>query len=123
MKHAISWFEIPSSNFDRAVKFYGNILGEPLRIEESGGIKNGVFPYVNNDANEAIGGAVVLNPHFKPSENGTCIYLDINGKLDEVLGREPHAGGKVLMPRTDIGFGLIALILDSEGNKVGLHTE
>ena len=122
MKHAINWFEIPSNDFDRAVKFYGDILGVPLHIEVLGGIPNGRFSYVNNEAHEAIGGAVVYDPRAKPGMTGTTPYLNCTGKLDDVLGRVPSAGGEVLLPNTNIGFGSIALIVDSEGNKIGLHS-
>ncbi len=122
MKHAINWFEIPSSDFDRAVTFYGMILDAPLRKEVFGGIPNGIFTYDQDDSGQAIGGAIVFEEHAKPGMSGTTPYLNCTGKLDAVLSRVEPAGGKVLLPKTDIGFGSIALIADSEGNRVGLHS-
>ena len=121
MKHAINWFEIPSNDFERAVTFYGAILDTPLHKEEIAGTSSAIFAYEQNEADEAIGGAVIYSAHVKPSMDGTIPYLNCNGKLDAVLGRVEAAGGKVLMPKIDIGFGHIALIADTEGNKVGLH--
>ncbi len=121
MKHALNWFEIPSTDFDRAVGFYSTILGEAVRKEVIGGMPNGILPYSGDDEH-AIGGAVVHDARVKPSQNGSTPYLNCNGKIDAVLARVPKAGGSVLLPRTDIGFGSIALILDSEGNRIGLHS-
>jgi uncharacterized protein len=119
---ALNWFEIPSVNFDRAVQFYGDILGKPLHQEVSGGIPNGVFPYEGGDDSYAIGGAVIYDERVKPSMGGTTPYLNCNGKLSEVVGRVEAAGGKLLLPTTPTGFGSIAIIVDSEGNRVGLHS-
>lgn len=58
---------------------------------------------------------------YRPSPDGAIVYLDAPG-LDAVLSRVERAGGKVVMPRTDIGEpGFIALVVDTEGNRVGLH--
>ena len=123
MKHALTWFEIPSLNFERAITFYTTILAAPLTIENNGPTPSAVFPYVNNDLRQAVGGAVIFDPRVKPTLDGAIVYLDCNGALDDVLARVPEAGGAVLLPRTDIGFGFIAVIRDSEGNRMGLHTE
>ena len=122
MKHAINWFEIPTANFDRAAAFYAEILGAPLRHETVGGLKNAVLFTEQNDAHEAVGGSIVYNPGLKPGDSGTVPYLNCDGALDSVVARVEPAGGKVLMPKTDIGFGFISLIRDSEGNKIGLHS-
>jgi len=121
MKNAINWFEIPSAEFERATAFYNTILDTQLRVEVFNGIPNAFFPYSGDDKN-AVGGAVVHNPFFKPSADGVVPYLNTTGVIDAVLARVEGAGGKVLMPKTDIGFGSIALILDSEGNRIGLHS-
>ncbi len=121
MKNAINWFEIPSTDFARATAFYNTILDVTLRVEVFGGIPNAVFSSSAND-HSIVGGAVVHNPFFKPAANGVVPYINATGVLDAVLSRVEGAGGKVLMPKTDIGFGSIAIILDSEGNRVGLHS-
>jgi uncharacterized protein len=119
---ALNWFEIPSVNFDRAVKFYSDILSKPLHREVFGGIPNGVLPYDSGDGSHAIGGAVIYDERVKPSMGGSTPYLNCNDQLHEVIGRVEAAGGKVLLPATSIGFGSIALIVDSEGNRIGLHS-
>ena len=121
MKSALNWFEIPSTNFERAVKFYGDILGQPLRRAEMGGTPNGVFPYEADEHDRAVGGSVIYDENVKPSASGVTIYLNCTGIIDEVLARVPKAGGQVLSPKIDTPVGSQAVILDSEGNRIALH--
>lgn len=122
MKHAINWFEIPAADFDRAVTFYNTILDESLRKEMVAGVPNGILPYEQDDSHNAIGGAVIFDERIKPGMSGIVPYLNCTGKLDAVLSRVPAAGGKVLMPAIQTQFGSIAMIMDSEGNRIGLHS-
>jgi predicted enzyme related to lactoylglutathione lyase len=118
--HAIHWFEIFVSDFERAVKFYQTMLGIELRRENEDGRPMAIF----KSSLEAVGGALVRQPGREPTESGALVYLDANGKLDASLARVEKAGGKVVMPKTDIGApGFIAMVRDSEGNLVGLHAE
>ncbi|MDD4447943.1 MAG: VOC family protein [Methanothrix sp.] len=121
MKNVVSWFDIPTEDFDRAVRFYSAILGKEIRVDFFMGQKYGFFPM---DGREGVGGDIVP-PEMgnKPSANGTRVYLSCEGVLDEVIARVEKAGGKIVMPRTKIGdAGWVALITDSEGNIVGLHS-
>jgi len=61
----------------------------------------------------------------KPSTEGTMVYLNANPAMDEVLGKVEAAGGKVMMPKTAISpeIGHMASFEDTEGNKVGLHSQ
>lgn len=117
MKNAISWFELPVLDLPRAQRFYEALLGAPLRAEVFAGLDMAIFPYQGG-----VGGALVHGERFRPSPDGAVVYLDVGDALDACLGRVGAAGGKVVMPRTDIGEpGFIAMILDPEGNRVGLH--
>ena len=52
------------------------------------------------------------------------IYLNANGRLDEAIAAVLPNGGKVLKPRHAIGpYGSRAIILDSEGNRIALHSD
>lgn len=121
MKNAITWFDIPTSDFDRAVKFYSKILGEEVKVSEHMGVKLGFFPM---EGMEGVGGDLVPpSEGRKPSADGVRVYLSCEGKLDAVLGRVEKAGGKILQPKFNIGEpGWIAIIRDTEGNTVGLHS-
>jgi predicted enzyme related to lactoylglutathione lyase len=122
MKNAISWFEIPSTNFERAIKFYETILSAKLRLEDSPDVKMAIFPY--EGVEDSVGGAVVYTKRLSPSDNGTLNYLCCGDDLTNNLSKVKEAGGKVIMPKTSIGpNGYIALFIDTEGNKVGLHSE
>jgi predicted enzyme related to lactoylglutathione lyase len=118
-KHAINWFELAVEDLDRARRFYEAVLGTELR-PETGDPRMVLFPSGGSDA---VGGALIKDDRRKPGP-GTLVYLNANGKLDECAERIEKAGGKVLLPKTDIGEpGHIVLLLDTEGNQVGLHAE
>lgn len=120
MSNALTWFEIPAVDMDRATKFYGTIFDIDLSADEemSPGYKMAMFP-----AEEGVGGALVSGEGYVPSDEGTVVYLNCGEDLAPVLGRVGGAGGQVLVPKTDIGEnGFFAFILDTEGNKVGLHS-
>ena len=121
MKNALNWFEIPATDFDRAATFYNTILAVELRRGMSNGVMNGVFPYESGDQ-RSVGGSLVYDPNVKPSRDGITVYLNVDGKIDAVLSRVANAGGQVMLPKTDMGMGFIAMIVDTEGNRVGLHS-
>jgi predicted enzyme related to lactoylglutathione lyase len=119
MKNVINWFEIPAVNLDRAARFWESVLQTTLRREKSPGAELAIFPH--GDQGEH-GGALVRRGG-KPSAVGTTVYLDANGDLDGAIARVEKAGGRVAVPKTDIGRdGFFAIVVDSEGNAVGLHS-
>jgi predicted enzyme related to lactoylglutathione lyase len=116
----VVWCEIPSSNLDRAIAFYANILDTPLiKREIFGSNPIAVFPYEY----PAISGCLVESTDARPTCDGVLVYLNCDGKLDEVLARVAAAGGAIAEPKTALppGMGFGAKIVDSEGNRVGLH--
>ena len=121
MDNPLRWFEIATTNLDRAVAFYQNILAIELRREHFGAGEMAIFPY----AEPYPSGALVAMPQLQPRDNDTLVYLDGGADLNVVLARIPAAGGQVVMEKTDIGkdIGHIALFIDSEGNRVGLYSK
>jgi predicted enzyme related to lactoylglutathione lyase len=120
MKSAVNWFEIPVAQLDRAAQFYEAILQTKLKRERFGEQDLAIL----TAEEPGVAGALVLDPKRKPNVDGTLVYLNANGRIDSVVDRVASAGGKVLLPKTDIGQpGFIALIRDTEGNCVGLHSE
>lgn len=115
---AISWFEIPADDLERAVWFYESVLQQSLRRESMGPAQMAVFPYQD----PGIGGCVVKSHNMVPATGGSVIYLHTD-KLDETLQRVTRAGGKIVLDKTALpeGMGAYAHIVDSEGNRVGLH--
>ena len=123
MANAVSWFEIPVTDMDRAVSFYNTILGTKLDTDTPGpdGYKMAMIP-VNLEAGD-IGGALIRGEGYVPTHQGALVYLNGGDDLSVALGKVEGAGGKVLMPKTGIGEdGFYAYFEDSEGNKVGLHS-
>lgn len=116
MKNAINWFEIPSKDFSRAVQFYSQILGEPLQDMCTQTQSYASFPH---ERMGGVGGAVSGG---KCREN-TIVYLNAGDDLNGVLSKVEGNGGKILTPKTSIEpYGFIAIIQDTEGNQVGLHS-
>ena len=123
MKSAISWFEIPATNLGRASKFYETIFGISLIPMDLPDIKMRMFPV--EDQMTDIGGAIVDSGGFhKPSAtDGPLIYLNGNPDVQKVLDKVEAAGGSIMMPKTEISpeYGFMAVIIDTEGNRIGLH--
>ncbi len=94
MNNSINWFDIPAVDFQRAVTFYETIFGVTLHQEALGGTMNGIFPADE----QGITGAVCQGEGYAPSADGAIVYLNANGKLDDILSRVEVAGGKVLRP-------------------------
>jgi hypothetical protein len=117
--NTLTWFEIPVLDMDRAARFYETLLECQIRKEIFGGLPNGIFVTADE---KALTGSLVQGEHYIPNAAGAVVYMNVTGKLDAVLGRVQSAGGQVALPKTSIGpRGFFAWILDSEGNRVGLH--
>lgn len=124
--NVITWFEIPVSDIDRAKEFYEAILDIDM-VKRADGEDEAVFFPFNPNVVQATSGRVtgVLSKSARnsPSGNGTVVYINASPDIQEVLDRVEQAGGKIIAPNTLIPAGFIAVILDTEGNKVGLHAE
>jgi predicted enzyme related to lactoylglutathione lyase len=121
--HAINWFEIPVADFDRAKKFYETIFEYQMPENMMGEARMGFLLY--NFQEGGRGGAIVHQPHFHtPAVNGTLVYLNCDPDLQKVADRVENAGGKVTKQKTEVapGLGFWALIEDTEGNRVALHS-
>lgn len=117
MAHIVDWFEIPSTDFDRAVGFYSTIFDQTIPTEDFVGIPHGFL----SDADGLRYGAIIHDAATPPGNAGTLIYFHADN-LDHVLGRVEAAGGTIAMPKQDLGeIGKIAVVLDTEGNRIGLH--
>jgi predicted enzyme related to lactoylglutathione lyase len=122
-KHAISWFEIPTIDIDRAQRFYEAIFGITMIPMDNPHLKMRIFP-IEDMMN--VSGALTYNAEFyKPSvTDGPLIYLNGNPDVQNVLDKIEAAGGKILVPKTQISpeHGYMAIFADTEGNRVGLHS-
>lgn len=121
--NALNWFEIPASDIQRAKSFYENIFGIDMGdTTEMMGMHMAFFPAFDGK----VSGGLVQSETHKPSQDGSLVYLNANeAGMDNVLDRIPSAGGQVAMPKTHISpeIGYMAFFIDSEGNKVALHSQ
>ena len=124
MQNAISWFEIPATDLDRAQKFYETIFGITMMPMDMPNIKMRMFPL--DDMMTQVGGALCDSGGFhKPSAtDGPLIYLNANPDVQNVLDKVEVAGGKIMVPKTEISpeYGFMGVFTDTEGNRIGLHS-
>lgn len=120
MKNFVSIFEIPALDIKRAVNFYGAILDIKIELMDMLDMKMGVFPIVD----QVTFGVIVQGEGHIPSTKGVTIYLNGGNDLQVILDRVEKSGGKVVASKTphadDSGF--FALFIDTEGNRLGLHS-
>ncbi len=80
----------------------------------------GLLPHTGTNAS----GCLVVDPQNKPSREGPLIYLSVHERLDAAIQAAAENGGQVLAAKHSIGpYGFRAIIVDSEGNRVALHSE
>jgi len=120
-RHQVVWFDIPVRDIDRAVRFYSAVLGTHLKKEQAGpGMAMAMLPH----ADGFVGGCLVQSADARPSETGPLLYLNTDGRLDDAVRAVEMHGGTVLSARHSIApFGFRAIVLDSEGNRVALHSQ
>jgi predicted enzyme related to lactoylglutathione lyase len=121
MQNAITWFEIPVADIDRAQAFYETVLARKLRREDFGGETLAIFPHDK----PGTGGALQAGANGSArAGTGIRIYLDCGPSIDAVLARIEAAGGQIASPKAALppGMGFIAHLRDTEGNEVGLHS-
>ena len=120
----LCWTDIPVTNLDRAIKFYSAVLGKDVKRLSEGGMEYGLLPHEESNASGCLcirsdSGGV----DNRPSANGPLVYLLVEGRLDEAVEAARANGGKILRARQQIGeHGVRAVIIDSEGNRIALHT-
>ena len=122
MSNSITWFEIPVTDLDRAMAFYATVTGRSLTRMDF--MVTGQQDAVFDATDEAdLKGALVKSDRILPSAQGSLVYLNVGTGLDQCLTRATQAGGSVVQPKTALppGMGFFAHIIDTEGNRVGVH--
>lgn len=123
MHHALSWFEVPVADFERAKRFYSAIFDYAMPEMTFGPVRMGFFLHERDKG--GIGGAIVHNSTFyRPHADGPKVYLNGGRDLGVVLARVEGAGGQVVIAKRAIGpgMGYMALFKDTEGNELALHS-
>ncbi|GBF22532.1 glyoxalase-like domain protein [Arenibacter sp. NBRC 103722] len=120
MNSYVSIFEIPATDISRAINFYKEILGVEIERLEFPGMEMGLFPYQD----QMVTGVIMKGEGYEPSAKGVTIYLNGGDNLQTILDKVEGNGGKIIVPKSLHAdeSGYYALFLDSEGNKMGLHS-
>ena len=116
----VGWVDIPVSDVERAAKFYRAVLAIEVQVETFGEQQVGVLQHGPGN-----GGCLVkpMDPSWTPSRNGVLIYLGAEGRIRDAVAQVKAQGGEVLEDVNSIGpHGFRAVIVDSEGNRVALHS-
>jgi uncharacterized protein len=117
--NTVCWTDIPVTNLDRAIQFYSAMFGQPVTKESGPGFEFGLLPH--SDAN--VSGCLCKTEDNQPSERGPLVYLSVEGRLDQAVVAAQKSGGKVIKDKHAIGpHGFRAIIRDSEGNRIALHS-
>ena len=119
MANHIVWVDIPVLDLDRAIRFYSAVIGAQVEKQEYPGMAIGSIPHKDVEA----AGCLYLSDAVKPSAEGPLVYLNVHGRIDEAVEAVEPSGGRVLQPVESIGpFGFRAIFLDTEGNRMALHS-
>ena len=112
------WFDIPVVDLDRANTFYAAVLGVRVDKNEFDGIS---FSVLEHD--QGNGGCLVPNPGEVTSDKGILLYLNVDGRIRDSVTLVGKHGGKVVDDVHAIGpHGFRAIVHDSEGNRIALHS-
>jgi predicted enzyme related to lactoylglutathione lyase len=120
MSHTFVWVDIPVTDLDRAIAFYSAVTGAPVNKEGGPGFSFGLFPHGDNDV---AGCLYEPEGDNKPSREGPLVYVNVTGRLDAAVAAVESNGGKTVQAKHPIGpYGWRALVIDSEGNRIALHS-
>jgi uncharacterized protein len=121
--NALNWFEISVSDLSRAQAFYEKVFQINMETMDFPQMQMRGFPY--DPGSGRVGGALVKSDFHTPSATGAVIYLNGDPDLSDALSRVEGAGGKIMVPKTQITpeIGYMAFFTDTEGNTVALHSQ
>jgi len=119
MSHRFVWVDIPVVDLDRAIAFYAAVLGTAVTREGGPGFSFGLLAHSGSD----VAGCLYVADDNAPSPRGPLVYLNVDGRIADAERAVAARGGKVLKATHAIGpHGYRAIVVDSEGNRVALHS-
>jgi predicted enzyme related to lactoylglutathione lyase len=119
LENQIVWVDIPVLDLTRAIKFYSAILGAEVRVENFQGQQFGLLPH----SHSGVSGCLVEKDPTEICGKGPLLYFNANGRIEQALQQVKSYGGQLLSPKESLGeHGFRAIILDSEGNRIVLHS-
>ena len=129
----VGWFEIYVAEMDRAKAFYEDVVSAGFSAAPiAGGGPDAGMEMVFFDADDSAGedapgapgapGALVRHPMRPPELHGTLVYFNVDD-CGAAAARANARGSKIYVEKQSIGeMGFIAIVADSEGNSIGLHS-
>ena len=117
--HFTVWAEIPVSNLDNAIAFYGKVFDMDLKRDENGPNPMAMFPTA--DPTKGIAGHLYEG---KPAAEGSgpTVHFACPDTLEATMDRVKDAGGRVLSGAITIPAGRFAYCIDPDGNSIGLFS-
>ena len=116
----VNWFEIQVQDIERARRFYEQVF--QVQLEKMPNLEMEYWAFPMDDSRMGAGGALLQREGGTRGSGGTLVYFSCDDCAVE-QGRVVGAGGRVLQEKMSIGeYGHIALVEDSEGNPIGLHS-
>ncbi len=113
----VVWLDIPVVDLDRAVAFYRAVLDCDVAIETFGEMR---FAIIAHD--QGNGGCLITNPDEVAADRGMLVYFNVDGRLQEAVGKVTELGGEITQPVHSLGpHGFRAVVRDSEGNRLAIH--
>ncbi|HVF64778.1 MAG TPA: VOC family protein [Casimicrobiaceae bacterium] len=118
----VVWFEIYVDDMKRARAFYETVLGAKLeRLEDPSG-ETEMWAFSMEQGAPGAMGALVRMKGVKAGGSSVIVYFSCDDVKTEA-GRVTGAGGTISKDKMSIGqYGFIALVTDTEGNTIGLHS-
>lgn len=123
MSNPVGWFEIYVQDMPRAKTFYEQVFQvnlSPLMGDEQASLQ--MYAFGMNDQGYGATGALAKMEGVPTGFAGTLVYFSCEDCAVEAK-RAVDAGGKIFKDKESIGeYGHIALVHDTEGNLIGLHS-
>jgi len=121
-QNPVGWFEIYVADMARARAFYAEVVGAVFAPSPMlDGEMEMVF-FESNPEGSGAPGALVNHPIRKPNIEGTLVYFNV-ADCATSIERATAQGCEIYVPKRSIDeMGFIAIIADSEGNSIGLHS-
>jgi uncharacterized protein len=121
MPNQIVWCDIPVTDLDRAIRFYSALLGQAIKKQEYPSFAIGLLPGAGSETSGCL--YIPEGDDNHPAAGGPLVYLNCSGRLEDAVVQVERHGGKIVQPKHQIGeHGFRAVILDSEGNRIALHS-
>jgi uncharacterized protein len=116
----VGWFEIYVQDMERAKAFYEAVFQGKLEQISTPDMEMWAFPM--SEQGYGAAGALAKMEGSASGGSGTLVYFKCEDCAVEAARAAEH-GGRIFKEKMSIGkYGFIALVFDTEGNMIGLHS-